>query len=251
MYSPVLHTYCNPTPSFHVSVCWSAEVLTSSWSDGTPGPIAFCCPDGALSVSEIQEFNASHVASAMVVPSGTNSHFMTSDTLLQVWEQLYSPALAKQRSRSLSLCNGCCATFALYCPTTVLYSVLYCNFALYCIVVSQETRIRMTSTLEDLFGFGTVRYGLKLDDPGAEAAFLADAWSGTHSSSKGEDARRPEILELYCRLLCCTYCTGVYSTCAMYCTFLSYLGDSRICTVITLTWKPIIGGLLYCIQYCA
>ncbi|CAK9114704.1 Uncharacterized protein (Fragment), partial [Durusdinium trenchii] len=117
----------------------SLTVLTSSWSDGTPGPIAFCCPDGALSVSEIQEFNASHVASAMVVPSGTNSHFMTSDTLLQVWEQLYSPALAKQRSR----------------------------------------------------------YGLKLDDPGAEAAFLADAWSGTHSSSKGEDARRRAFCKLH------------------------------------------------------
>ena len=76
-----------------------AQVLTSSWSDGSCGPIAFTVPEGAMKPDEIVSFNSEHSGEAMVLTSGSNTHFMCSDTLLQVYEQLLSPALEQQRGR--------------------------------------------------------------------------------------------------------------------------------------------------------
>ena len=80
-----------------------SQVLTSSWSDGTAGPLAFTVPEGKLSAEAIKQFNEKHAGRAMVLTSGTSSHFMTGDTLVQVYEQLYSPALALQRAKTLKL----------------------------------------------------------------------------------------------------------------------------------------------------
>ena len=75
------------------------QAMTSSWSDGTAGPIAFCIPDGRMPQELITKFNMDNVGESFVFTSGSSSHFMTADTLDQVFEQLFSPALAKQRKR--------------------------------------------------------------------------------------------------------------------------------------------------------
>ncbi len=77
------------------------EVLTSTWSDGRGGPLAFCVPEGRISASEIHQFNCQHVGVAYVLTSGTASHFMCAETLATVYEQPYSPALRVQRERYL------------------------------------------------------------------------------------------------------------------------------------------------------
>ena len=59
-----------------------------------------------MKASEIQSFNSRHVGEALVLTSGSSSHFMCSDSILTVFEQLLSPALEKQRSRWDS-CQTC------------------------------------------------------------------------------------------------------------------------------------------------
>lgn len=78
------------------------EALTSSWSDGSRGPIAFCVPDGALKVEDVKAYNSRHQGESMIVLSGSHTHFMCADTLLQVLEQLYSKAFEIQRARYLA-----------------------------------------------------------------------------------------------------------------------------------------------------
>ena len=54
-----------------------------------------------MNSQEIQQFNLAHHGKAFVLTSGSKSHFMTADTLSQVFDQLYSPALEIQRKRCL------------------------------------------------------------------------------------------------------------------------------------------------------
>ncbi|CAJ1437547.1 unnamed protein product [Effrenium voratum] len=59
---------------------------------------------GTMTPATIRAFNSEHVGTAMVMTSGGSTHFMCADTLLQVMEQLYSPALQLQRAKyNLSL----------------------------------------------------------------------------------------------------------------------------------------------------
>ena len=81
--------------------------------------MAFCIPEGGVKGEEILAFNRAHMGKYMLLTSGGKSHFMTADTLLQVFEQLYSPALALQRAKHhacmfscsvrLMLVEACCS----------------------------------------------------------------------------------------------------------------------------------------------
>ena len=73
--------------------------VTTSWSDGTAGPIAFCVPEGRISAEEMAKFNKEHRGRSYVLSSGSKTHFLTADTLLILYEQLFSPALVLQRQR--------------------------------------------------------------------------------------------------------------------------------------------------------
>lgn len=73
------------------------EVLTSSWSSGDPGPIAFCVSEGSMSTEEQHAFNMRNQGVAYVVTSGSKTHFMNGETYAVVLEQLYSAAFVKQR----------------------------------------------------------------------------------------------------------------------------------------------------------
>lgn len=78
------------------------KAMTSTWSDGSRGPICFSCPEGSIDATTIRKFNDEHVGTAMILTSGSKTHYMTSDVMLQVMEQLYSAALSMQRTRFLS-----------------------------------------------------------------------------------------------------------------------------------------------------
>lgn len=80
------------------------EALTSSWSNGVAGPICFCLAEGSAPAAKVREWNCQHVGEAMIIFSGTNSHFMSASSLLEVLDQCYSVALEKQRQRILGLC---------------------------------------------------------------------------------------------------------------------------------------------------
>lgn len=86
------------TPASHPH---PTQVLTSTWSDGQPGPLAYCVPEGRLTHEKISSYNQAHKGTSMIVTSGTKSHFMSAETLNIIMEQLYSPAFARQRAKHL------------------------------------------------------------------------------------------------------------------------------------------------------
>lgn len=52
-----------------------------------------------MSQEDMIRFNDAHIGEALVVTSGSATHFTTADVVLHIYEQLYSVALAKQRKR--------------------------------------------------------------------------------------------------------------------------------------------------------
>ena len=80
------------------SVCL-LEVMTSSWSSGHAGPIAFCVPEGCVPSEALRSFNLANKGRAYMLTSGTTSHFMTGQVYAQLLEQLYSPAIELQKKR--------------------------------------------------------------------------------------------------------------------------------------------------------
>ena len=90
--------------------------VTTSWSDGTAGPIAFCVPEGRISAEEMAKFNKEHRGRSYVLSSGSKTHFLTADTLLILYEQLFSPALMLQRQRHVFF-GGTTAMLALLSGT--------------------------------------------------------------------------------------------------------------------------------------
>lgn len=55
----------------------SITVITSSWSDGSSGPLGFCLPTSLLPHKVVETFNKNHKGISYAFPSGTKSHFMT------------------------------------------------------------------------------------------------------------------------------------------------------------------------------
>ena len=84
--------------SCHVS---PLQALTSSWSDGTAGPIAFCLPEGKISPQDAAAYNRENRGRSFVMTSGTESHFMSGEVLAVMMDQLISPAMEKQRQKNL------------------------------------------------------------------------------------------------------------------------------------------------------
>ena len=110
----------------------SLTMVTSTWSEDEPGPIAFCITSKLMKTSDISAFNAKHLGKAYIIEAPGDTHFMDASTTIELWRELY--ALAAQRRR------------------------------------------------KDL--------GLPPDSP---VYLLADAFSGNHATSMGEDIRRHEL----------------------------------------------------------
>ena len=85
--------------------CW-AQALTSSWADGSRGPICFCLPEGAIPAASMREWNAKHVGASYIISTETSSHFMHSNSLLEIYDQCYSVAFHLQRKKILSFINS-------------------------------------------------------------------------------------------------------------------------------------------------
>ena len=92
----------------------SITAITSTWSDGSPGPLGLCLPTGVMSQDDIAAFNQQFYSRALLICSESRSHFMTSDTYLILLKELVSTAFEQQRvkhnipadSPGLLLCDG-------------------------------------------------------------------------------------------------------------------------------------------------
>ena len=73
-------------------------MVTSTWASGHPGPVCFCVPDGYLSKKWVKDFNRKWLGKYHILFSGGDSHFMTSDTTIHMYECLYKPAFSQRRT---------------------------------------------------------------------------------------------------------------------------------------------------------
>ena len=73
--------------------------VTSTWSDGTRGPLGFCVKEGFLPQKYIEKVNQSpqNIGRVYICVIQTDSHMMTSETTLELWRNLYGPAMVQRR----------------------------------------------------------------------------------------------------------------------------------------------------------
>ena len=92
----------------------SVTVMTTTWSDGSPGPLGVSVPEGMLSSDTISDLNKTFMCRAFVLSSEQKSHFMTAETWLSMLKGMMTNAFAQQRKKlrlnhdapGLLLCDG-------------------------------------------------------------------------------------------------------------------------------------------------
>lgn len=77
----------------------SITAVTSSWSDGTAGPLGLCVPRGMMTHEEIQSFNSEHTGRCFVFSSERRTHYMCGETFLVLLNGLITDAFAIQRAK--------------------------------------------------------------------------------------------------------------------------------------------------------
>ena len=123
------HPYiCEPCALFDlcaICACFIQKLFTlkarkpftfcaSTWGDGTPGPVAFSVPYQGMPGQLMTDLNARFKGKALFLMSGTDSHMMNAETVLQLYQELYSDGFKSQRlrhglthqHRGLLLCDG-------------------------------------------------------------------------------------------------------------------------------------------------
>lgn len=83
----------------------SVTAVTSTWSDGSRGPLGICYPSGAFSASYVDEYNKKHLGESYMFESQTQTHFMCGATFQVLLHGLISPAFAAKR-KSLKVDKG-------------------------------------------------------------------------------------------------------------------------------------------------
>ncbi len=92
----------NVTNARHSITC-----VTSTWADGTAGPLGICIPNGFLSLKDMEEINKKYLGSVHIFLSGSENHFMNASTTLIYMQELLTHAFsAKRRSCGLLDCPG-------------------------------------------------------------------------------------------------------------------------------------------------
>lgn len=77
----------------------SLTAVTSSWSDGSPGPLGLCYAAGTIPKDQADEFNRRHKGQCLLFCSERKTHFMCAETWLILLQQLYTYAFALQRQK--------------------------------------------------------------------------------------------------------------------------------------------------------
>ena len=74
-------------------------VVTSVWADGTRGPLFINVVAGKYTEELINQFNEQHTGRCYVNVSEVDTHFMTAESTLVMFENLYVDAFRLQRSK--------------------------------------------------------------------------------------------------------------------------------------------------------
>ena len=74
-------------------------VVTSSVANGDHGPLFINVSPGSISEAAIQRLNEEFAGCALIATSGTNTHFMNSESTWVMFEKVVAKAFARQRTR--------------------------------------------------------------------------------------------------------------------------------------------------------
>ena len=88
----------------------SLTVCTSMWGNGEAGPLGINVSEGIVSPCLRKKFNEEWKGRAYIMYSGTRSHYMNSETTLELWEELFTPVSNLNVTQSLyrAICLLCC-----------------------------------------------------------------------------------------------------------------------------------------------
>ena len=62
----------------------ACTVVTSTYSDGTRGPLCLCFAEGKVSQAMAEDYNTRYEGKVLIISSKTESHFMTAETTLEL-----------------------------------------------------------------------------------------------------------------------------------------------------------------------
>ena len=65
--------------------------VTSTWADGTMGPLGVCVASGSLPLAWIQQMNSDYRGFVYIFESGTETHFMNAETTMLYLTELIGP----------------------------------------------------------------------------------------------------------------------------------------------------------------
>ena len=71
---------------------FGVTAVTSCWGSGEVGPLGVCIPSGSVPLSFLRDFNSEWHGHVYIFESGSESHFMSSDTTILYLQNLISPA---------------------------------------------------------------------------------------------------------------------------------------------------------------
>ena len=77
----------------------SITAVTSTWSDGTRGPLALCYAPCSLKQADVDSFNREFSGECFLFSSETKSHFMTGQTLLTLMHGILTDAFQLKRDQ--------------------------------------------------------------------------------------------------------------------------------------------------------
>lgn len=77
----------------------SVTTVTTSWSDGTAGPLGICFPLGMFGEQEVTQFNNAHRGEAFLFSSEKRSHFMSGEQFVILLKELLGQAFTQQRAK--------------------------------------------------------------------------------------------------------------------------------------------------------
>ena len=81
-----------PRSEFVIGARLGVTTVTSTWGNGEMGPLAICIPTGVLTQTFMRDLNLAFNAQVFIFESGTDTHFMNSDTTLTYMNSLLGPA---------------------------------------------------------------------------------------------------------------------------------------------------------------
>ena len=90
----------------------SITAVTSSWSDGTAGPLGLCVPRAMMSDAEIQSFNANHRGRCFVFSWERRTHYMNGETFLVLLKGLDAYTIQRRKHKLADSIRGLLLTDA-------------------------------------------------------------------------------------------------------------------------------------------